>query len=222
MIRFFDIVFSILAIIIFTPFFLIITLILRFSGEGEIIYKQERVGLNKKKFKIFKFATMLKNSPQIGTKSVTISDDPRVLPFGKFLRKTKINELPQIFNVFLGQMSLIGPRPLTYEGFLNYDKITQSQITKIKPGLSGIGSIIFSNEEKFLKKNENPLEFWKNKITPYKGKLEIWYVNNISLKNYFLLIFLTLGTLLLPNFVNVFKILKDLPQPPSIFNRMSE
>ena len=220
MIRFFDIVLSTLTIIILVPLFLIIILILKFTGEGEIIYKQERVGINKKKFNIIKFATMLKKSPEIGTKSVTISDDPRVLPFGRFLRKTKINELPQIFNVFFGEMSLIGPRPLTYDGFLNYNKITQSQITKIKPGLSGIGSIIFSNEEKFLKKNENPLEFWKNKITPYKGELEIWYVNNISLKNYFLLIFLTLGVLLLPNFVNVFKILKDLPQPPSIFDGM--
>lgn len=220
MIRIFDVIFSAIAFIVLLPLFIIVVIILKFTGEGEIFYKQERIGERGEKFNILKFATMLKDSPLIGTKSITIEKDPRVLPFGKLLRSTKINELPQILNVFTGKMSLIGPRPLTKEGFLNYSKSVQSSIIKVKPGLSGIGSIIFSNEERFLRKDDNPVDFWKTNITPYKGDLEKWYINNLSLKNYFLLIFLTVGVLFFPKFVNVFKILKGLPKPPKVFDGM--
>ena len=95
-----DLLISIFALILLSPLFLIVAIILKFSGEGEIFYLQQRLGYLNKKFKIIKFATMVKNSPNIGTGSLTLRDDPRVLPFGKFLRKSKINELPQIFLVF--------------------------------------------------------------------------------------------------------------------------
>ena len=133
MIRIFDIFFSLLAIIFLSPIFIIISIFLKFSGEGEILYFQERIGKKKKVFKLIKFATMLKNSPNIGTKSITVKGDPRILPMGHFLRKTKINELPQIFNVLFGDISLIGPRPLVQEGVDNYPRELEIEMSKIKP-----------------------------------------------------------------------------------------
>ena len=111
--RFFDILFSGIAILILSPLFIVVILILRFTGEGEIFFLQDRIGKGGNKFKLFKFVTMIKNSPDMGTGTITIKNDPRILPFGKFLRKTKINELPQLLNIFFGDMCIIGPRPLT-------------------------------------------------------------------------------------------------------------
>ncbi len=139
MIRFFDILFSSLGLFFLFPLFVIIITLLKFSGEGEIFYFQKRVGVDRKIFGLFKFATMLKNSEKIGTKTLTIKNDPRILPMGSFLRKTKINELPQLINVLKGDMSLIGPRPERPE----IDKILISQISNynlrylVKPGISG-------------------------------------------------------------------------------------
>ena len=113
--RVLDLIFSIIAIIILFPLILIVMLILCCTGEKEVFYTQERVGKEGKIFKLYKFATMLKNSEFIGTKEITIKNDPRVLPFGGFLRKTKINEIPQIINIIIGDMSIVGPRPLIAE-----------------------------------------------------------------------------------------------------------
>ena len=110
--RLFDILFSGIAILVLCPLLLLIILILSATGEREIFYKQNRVGKNRISFELFKFATMQKNSENKGAGTVTLKNDFRVLPFGKFLRKTKLNELPQLFNIFIGQMSVIGPRPL--------------------------------------------------------------------------------------------------------------
>ena len=114
---FFDILLSSLSLLVLSPLLLPILFILRCTGEGEVFFKQERIGRYGQTFKLFKFATMLKNSPNMGTGTLTIDNDPRVLPFGVFLRKSKINELPQLFNILKGDMSIIGPRPLTREGF---------------------------------------------------------------------------------------------------------
>ena len=118
MIRFFDIIFSSLALIIFLPIFTLVAVLLRFTGEGEVFYVQQRIGFNGREFGLLKFATMLKDSPNMLGGDITIKNDPRVLPIGRFLRLTKINELPQLINVISGSMSLIGPRPLTKKCFL--------------------------------------------------------------------------------------------------------
>jgi lipopolysaccharide/colanic/teichoic acid biosynthesis glycosyltransferase len=213
MIRFLDILFCVLIFLLISPLFVIVIAILGLTGEKEIFYKQERIGQNGNKFKIIKFATMLKNSPSLATKTITILNDKRILPFGHFLRKTKINELPQIFNVLLGDMSLIGPRPLTEDGFLNYSKEVQQSIKKMKPGVSGIGSIIFHDEEHLLN-SVNSINLWKNVIAPHKGELELWYSKNISVFKYILLIGLTIIIIFFPKIKKyVYFLFKNLPKP---------
>tara|TARA_B100000989_G_scaffold151108_1_gene112665 strand:- start:989 stop:1663 length:675 start_codon:yes stop_codon:yes gene_type:complete len=213
MIRFFDIFFCSVTIALLSPLLVSISILLRFSGEGEIFYFQKRVGKNNKVFNLIKFVTMKKNSEKEGSGTITIKNDPRILPIGKFLRKTKINELPQLFNVMKGEMSLVGPRPLTRKNFEFYEDEIKKKIILIKPGLSGIGSIFFKNEENYLNGQENSEKIYKNYISPYKGKLEIWYSDNINLKNYFFIIFTTIITLLIKKDNLIFKIFPDLPHP---------
>ena len=211
--RFFDILFSCSALLVLSPLLLPISIILKCSGEGEIFFLQDRVGKNGKIFKLFKFATMLKDSPNLGTGTVTVKCDTRVLPVGKCLRKTKLNELPQLLNILYGDMSLIGPRPLTEETFGSYSTATQNIIRLVKPGLSGVGSIIFCREEDIMHGTRASVDFYKNVISPYKGELEKWYVLNISLYTYFIAIFVTVWVVLFPKSTIAWKVFKGLPEP---------
>ena len=214
--RLFDILFSFLALLALAPIFFLVIIILRFTGEGEIFFIQKRVGKGGKYFGLFKFATMLKNSPNIGTGTITIKGDPRVLPFGSILRKTKINELPQLLNIFLGHMSVIGPRPLTSETFNAYDLIIQKTIQQVRPGLSGIGSIIFRDEENVLSGGKKGVGFYSNIIAPYKGLLEEWYVEHHNIYIYFIAIILTILIVIFPKTQLPWLIFKNLPIPPDI------
>jgi lipopolysaccharide/colanic/teichoic acid biosynthesis glycosyltransferase len=212
--RFFDILFSGLALLTFLPLLLLIVIFLRLTGEGEVFYLQDRIGINGKTFKLYKFATMLKNSPNMGTATVTVKNDPRVLPAGKFLRKTKINELPQLLNIFFGDMSVIGPRPLTLQTFSSYTSPIQRAIKQVRPGLSGIGSIVFRGEEDILAGEFCSVEFYNKVITPYKGSLEEWYIKNQSLKIYFTAIFVTGWVVIFPKSTLPWQIFNELPIPP--------
>ena len=212
--RFFDITFSSLALLALLPLFFPVVLILRFSGEGEIFFLQERIGKGGKIFKLFKFATMLKNSPNMGTGTVTMKGDPRVLKVGKFLRKTKINELPQLLNIFFGHMSVIGPRPLTFQTFNSYPLRVQEVIKQVNPGLSGVGSIIFRGEEEIMHGASASVDFYANVIAPYKGSLEEWFVSNKGIYIYFLSILLTVWSVLIPTTQMAWKMFKHLPEPP--------
>lgn len=214
-IRFFDILFSVLALISLSPLLLPIMIILARTGEGKIFFSQERIGKNKTTFHLLKFATMLENSPNIGTGTITTKNDPRILPVGKFLRKTKINELPQLINIFLGDMSVIGPRPLTMETFSLFSSDIQSNIISVRPGLSGIGSIIFRNEEEIIQTQENAKEFYASEIAPYKGELERWYLANARVFIYFTCIFFTVWLVLFPRSKIVWKTMRTLPKPPA-------
>ena len=212
--RFFDIFFSGLALLVFSPLIVPITLILKFSGEGEIFFLQDRIGKSGRVFKLFKFATMLKDSPNIGTGTVTMKGDTRVLPVGKFLRKTKINELPQLLNIFIGDMSIIGPRPLTEQTFRSYSLSTQNTIKQVRPGLSGVGSIIFRGEEEIMHGASASVNFYNNTIAPYKGSLEEWFCLNKGLYIYFLSIFMTIWVVLIPTTNMIWRVFKDVPKPP--------
>ena len=174
---------------------------------------QNRLGYLNSEFKIIKFATMIKDSPNIGTGSLTLRNDPRVLPFGKFLRKYKINELPQIFNVLLGTMSIVGPRPQMKVDFEKFPIDKRNEIYKSKPGITGIGSIIFRDEEKSISNFDGDKhQFYKNKIAPYKTDVELWYFNNQSLFIDIKLIVLTAWVIIFPKSKIINKTFKSLPK----------
>ena len=212
--RLLDIVVSLITLIILLPVFIPIAIALKFSAEGEIFYFQERYGIYNTRFKIWKFATMLKNSMNLGTGSITLKNDNRVTKIGFFLRKTKINELPQIINILKGDISLVGPRPLVARTFKAYSEEVQSKIYNVKPGLTGIGSIVFRDEESIISavKDEDPHEFYKRIIAPYKGELEMWYQKNRSFFLDLQLIFMTAWVILFSNSKLYEKWCKNLPK----------
>jgi len=212
--RLLDITVSITTLIILLPIFIPVIIILRFSAEGEVFYFQERYGIYNSRFQIWKFATMLKNSMDIGTGSITLKNDPRVTKIGSFLRRTKINELPQIINILKGDISLVGPRPLVTKTFTAYNVDVQSKIYNVKPGLTGIGSIIFRDEESIISAvtDESPHEFYKRVIAPYKGELEIWYQEHNSFFLDLQLIIMTAWVILVPTSKLYEKWFKDLPK----------
>ncbi len=197
------------------PVLVPIVILLKLTGEGEVFFLQERIGQGGEKFKLYKFATMLKNSPNIGTGTVTMRGDPRILPVGTFLRKTKINELPQLLNIFFGDMSIIGPRPLTAQTFGAYSESAQGFISQVRPGLSGIGSIIFRDEEEIMDGATASINFYEKVIVPYKGALEEWFVLNKSLYIYFMAILVTAWRVLIPNTKIAWRVFKNLPEPPT-------
>jgi lipopolysaccharide/colanic/teichoic acid biosynthesis glycosyltransferase len=212
--RLLDIIASIVALTLLLPLFIPIIILLRITAEGEVFYFQERIGLKNSRFQIWKFATMLKNSMNMGTGSITLQNDFRVTPIGKFLRKTKINELPQIINILKGDISLVGPRPLVTKTFSAYTEEIQSKIYNVKPGLTGIGSIIFRDEESIISvvKDEDPHEFYKRVIAPYKGELEMWYQDHRSFFLDLQLIFMTAWVILFPGSRLYEKWFKNLPK----------
>ena len=214
MTRLFDVILSSVALLILLPLLAPISILLLCTGEGKVFYRQERIGKGKKSFNLLKFATMLENSPNLPGGDITSGNDPRVLPVGKFLRKTKINEIPQLLNIFLGDISIIGPRPLTPRNFDFYDNETQYAISKIKPGLTGVGSIVFRDEESIIRNSsKSPEECYKEDITPYKGELEKWFYKNQSLYLYFSLIFLTAWVVFFPKSGIVWNVFSSLPTP---------
>ncbi|MGI5070486.1 sugar transferase [Treponema pectinovorum] len=213
--RFFDVLFSGIAIILLSPLFLVTMIILKCTGEHEIFYLQQRMGKKNTPFYIIKFATMLKNSINMGAGDVTVRNDPRILPFGKFLRKTKINELPQLFNIFIGQMSIVGWRPLVIDSYEMYTDEVKKYISTVSPGLSGVGSIIFRDEESYYQDLDNPKIFYDEVIRPYKGKCEIWYVKNRSIMLYFKVIILTVISVVNPKSNIYIKWFKNLPKRPT-------
>ena len=212
--RILDIIVSLLTLIILLPVFIPIVIILRFTAEGEVFYFQERIGINNSIFKIWKFATMLKNSMNMGTGSITLKNDFRVTDIGKFLRKTKINELPQIINILKGDISLVGPRPLVSKTFTAYSQDIQAKIYNVKPGLTGIGSIVFRDEETIISniKNEDPHKFYKTVIAPFKGALEMWYQEIRSFILDLQLIFMTAWIIIFPKSRLYEKWFYDLPK----------
>lgn len=209
-----DIVIAVFAFLILLPLLIAVVITLRFTGEGEVFYLQERIGYKNSKFKIWKFASMLKNSLNLGTGSITLQDDFRVTKFGKFLRKTKINELPQIYNILKGDISIVGPRPVLEQDWKLYPDSIINKIYNVKPGLTGIGSIIFRDEESILSslKDKDYQEYYKRVIAPYKGKLEMWYQNNLSTHLDLKLILLTGFVILFPGNRLHEKLFKDLPK----------
>ncbi|MEI8299714.1 MAG: sugar transferase, partial [Pseudomonadota bacterium] len=154
------------------------------------------------------------NSPNIGTRTLTLSGDPRILPVGRFLRRSKINELPQLFNILFGDMSFVGPRPQTKEAFDAFSASQREAISTVKPGLTGVGSIVFRNEERLLFGHPDPLDYYRCVIAPYKAELELWFIFHRSLRLYFCVIFITAWVVMFPDSKIVWNLLVGLPKAP--------
>ena len=214
--RLLGILLALIALIVLSPVLFPICIGLLFTGEHYVFFFQKRIGYKNKYFKIWKFATMLKASPNIGTGMYTTKNDPRILPMGNFLRHSKINELPQLINVLIGEMSIVGPRPLVDKTFAPYPNHVKSVIYNVKPGLTGIGSIVFRDEQQLLYDTKMPLdEYYRIHIAPYKGELELWYQKHFSFYTDLMLIFLTAYALIAPKNNLVYKVFKDLPERPT-------
>ncbi len=211
--RSFDIFFSLVAIIILLPIFIPIIILLLATGEHEVFFRQERVGYKNNIFKIWKFATMLKNSPNMGHGDVTVRKDPRITPIGRFLRQSKLNELPQLLNILTGDMSFVGPRPLMKVGFDRYSDEMKSKVYNAQPGLTGIGSIVFRDEELVITQSKlPPHECYRDIILPYKGAVEMWYQQHFSFYTDVMILFLTAWYVVFPSSGLVYKLFPSLPK----------
>lgn len=219
MIRTIDIFFSVAVLILSFPLLLIVSLVLKMTGENEIFYTQERVGKDGSHFNLLKFATMLKDSPNMKNSYITTVNDPRVLPFGKVLRKTKLNELPQLINVLKGDMSIVGPRPQVEDHLLLYPVDSKESILSLRPGLTGIASIYFRDEETMISQSKlEPMDFYAKYIVPYKVELEYWYIQNRTLKIYLGIIIMTAWVIFFPESTLYETIFKGIPEPPKELN----
>ena len=211
-----DIFLSSILLVILSPLLIPIIIGLKLTGEGFIVYKQERIGFKNNRFSILKFATMLKDSPNMAGGVITTKKDPRITPMGGFLRKSKINELPQLFNIFLGDMSFVGPRPVMPISFNAYPSEVQAVIYNVKPGLTGIGSIIFRDEEELItsvkNKGGDTWEFYTTKIYPFKGEVEKWYQANFSFIVDIKLILITAYVIIFPSSTIVYESFSTLPK----------
>jgi lipopolysaccharide/colanic/teichoic acid biosynthesis glycosyltransferase len=222
MIRALDVLLAGLALLALLPLFAVLALLLRFSGEGEVFYRQVRVGLHGRPFGLLKFATMLRNSPNIGAGEITVRNDPRVLPLGKFLRKSKLNELPQLWNIVVGDISIVGPRPMVPSTYAHYPVDAQAELNTVRPGLSGVGSLVFRDEERWLDAQDDPQAFYRSVIIPYKAELERWYVRHRSLGVYLWVIVLTVVAVLRPKTTLPWRVWPDLPPLPQELRRGAE
>ncbi len=210
--RLMDITLSGFALLVLSPLLFPVCVALLLTGEHQVFYFQQRIGWHNKRFGIWKFATMLKNSPNMNGGLHTTRRDPRVLPLGHFLRMTKINELPQLINILLGDMSIVGPRPLVDKTFDPYPEQVRQVIYNVRPGLTGIGSIVFRDEERLLSESGMPLDqFYAQYIAPAKGELELWYQRHLSFWTDCMIIFLTAWVIVFPKSALLRKVFKDLP-----------
>ncbi|NJC26134.1 sugar transferase [Neolewinella antarctica] len=214
--RFFDIVASLVALVILSPLLIPIVIGLKLTGEGHVFYFQERLGLRNEPFSIYKFATMLKDSPNMKGGLITTKKDPRLTPMGDFLRKSKINELPQLLNILFGDMSFVGPRPVMRKSFEQYPADVQKVIYNVKPGLTGVGSIVFRDEEELITRERDAGRdtwvYYREVIYPHKGKIEQWYQANQSFWVDLQVLLLTAWVILFPESDAVYQAFPEIPR----------
>lgn len=189
-IRFFDILFSTVGLILFFPIFLIIAVCIKIETKGPILYKQDRVGKDGKIFKLYKFRSMFINSDKKGLITVG-NNDVRITKVGKFIRRYKLDELPQLLNVLISDMSIVGPRPEVEKYVLQYTD-EQKMVLSVKPGITDYASIVYRNENQELSHQENPEQYYIMHIIPEKIKLNNIYIQKPNVANYFKIILLTI------------------------------
>lgn len=197
MIRVLDFLFSFLGLILLLPFLLLIGLIIKLSSRGPVFYKQSRVGLNEVNFNVFKFRTMRINSDKLGL--ITVGGrDPRITSVGFFLRKYKLDELPQLLNVVIGEMSLVGPRP-EIKKYVDLYTTEQKKVLSIRPGITDWASINYRDENVILGESSNPEKDYIEKVMPDKLNYNLVYIENYGPTEYFKIIISTLWHIVLQN-----------------------
>lgn len=172
--RFFDLLLSLVALFVLWPLMLLTAILIKISMSGPVFFKQRRIGRFAQPFLIYKFRTMRLNNSKV---SVTLSTDSRITPFGNFLRKTKIDELPQLFNILKGEMSIVGPRP-DVPGYYDTLNGEDQVIWQLRPGLTGLDSMCYPNEQAILDREADPEQFYDEQLWPDKVRLNRWYAEN--------------------------------------------
>jgi lipopolysaccharide/colanic/teichoic acid biosynthesis glycosyltransferase len=217
--RLLDIIVSGAVLLILSPLLIVVIIVLKLTGEREAFYFQDRVGFLGETIKVTKFVTMVKNAPNLGTGDITVANDPRVLPVGKFLRKSKLNEVPQFWDVLVGKLSLVGWRPLMPQGFAEYPDWVQKKIVQVRPGLTGIGSLVFRDEESIISRAQREGRdlrgCYREDIMPFKGELESWYVDHASIWTDCKIMFSTAWAVLRPKWRGFWGWFEGLPKPTS-------
>lgn len=196
MIRTLDFLFSFLGLILLSPFFLFVAIFIKLSSSGPVLYKQLRIGLNGAEFDVFKFRSMRQNSDSLGLITVGVRD-PRVTPIGFYLRKYKLDELPQLINVLIGDMSLVGPRPEVKKYVDLYTK-EQRRVLSIRPGITDWASIYYRDENEILGHSFDPEKDYIEKVIPDKLSYNLIYIKKYGALEYFKIIFRTLWHIVVP------------------------
>ncbi|MFK7769250.1 MAG: sugar transferase [Mariniblastus sp.] len=192
--RLFDIGLALVGIAIFLLPMLICAVVVKLTSKGPVIFSQERVGLNFKPFRIFKFRSMVVDAPNLGAQ-VTVDRDPRITGIGRIMRKTKLDELPQLFNVLFGDMSFVGPRPEVPK-YVEIFREDYKVMLSVRPGITGLDSIAFRHEEDILAQAADPQAAYLNEVAPAKIKLAKQYVEKSSVLFDVKLIWLTIVSVL--------------------------
>lgn len=190
MIRLLDILFSVIGLIVLSPIFILLSLLILLDSTGGVFYKQIRIGKNGEEFSLFKFRTMYTDSDKKGLLTIGGKDN-RITKMGYFLRKYKLDELPQLLNVLIGEMSLVGPRP-EVKKYTDIYSDTQKRVLSVRPGITDYASIEFRNENEILGDSDNPEKTYIEMIIPLKIELNFKFIDNPSIGNYFKIIILTI------------------------------
>lgn len=194
MIRIFDVCFSLLGLIILSPLFLLVGVLNKVVAPGPVLFKQVRVGLNGKEFVLLKFRSMYVNADKQGLLITTSGKDPRITPFGYYLRKYKIDELPQLWNVLVGDMSIVGPRP-EVQKYVELYTTEQRAVLQVRPGITDTASLVFRDENEILERQTNPERYYIDVLMPQKIQLNMQFIRERTLRNYFSIIFRTLRSI---------------------------
>ncbi len=187
--RILDIFFSSIGLVIISPLFIVISILITLDSKGGIFYKQKRIGKKGKEFYLLKFRSMNRGSDKKGL--LTVGADNRITKIGKFIRKYKIDELPQLINVLKGDMSLVGPRP-EVKKYVDLYSEEQKKVLSVRPGITDFASIEYFDENELLAKSDKPEETYIEQIMPEKINMNMKFIDNPSIKNYFVVIFKTL------------------------------
>ena len=198
--RLFDIIFAVLGLLLSSPIILLVILLKKLAGEKEIFYIKGRVGKGGRLFPFIKLSSMTPAKRGEITSSLTLSNDKRITPLGHFIRKTKIDEFPQFVNILRGELSFVGPRALMPKIHKDYSKAIKQEISKIRPGVTGLATLVFRNEAELLAQSDytDELLFYKQVIAPAKGAIELIYIKNQGFMLDFTILLLTVWQIFRP------------------------